>query len=109
MPLPVQIIRLIFRHWRAHAWLLAWNWKRIVCDHLESSWRRNLSRKLRWLRKSVVGEQRINRSHILYEVAMSTAFQTGPYRHPIVGWMNDLDNMMVDDLREWYQQVVCPE
>jgi len=43
-----------------------------------------------------------------YEVAMSTAFQTGPYRHPIVGWMNDLDNMSVDDLREWYQQWYAP-
>ena len=43
-----------------------------------------------------------------YEVAMSTAFQTGPYRHPIVGWMNDLDNMTVNDLREWYQQWYAP-
>jgi zinc protease len=43
-----------------------------------------------------------------YEVAMSTAFQTGPYRHPIVGWMNDLDNMTVDDLREWYQKWYAP-
>ena len=43
-----------------------------------------------------------------YEVAMSTAFQTGPYRHPIVGWMSDLDNMTVDDLREWYQQWYAP-
>ena len=44
----------------------------------------------------------------LREVAMSTAFQTGPYRHPIVGWMNDLDNMTVDDLRDWYQQWYAP-
>ena len=44
----------------------------------------------------------------LREVAMSTAFQTGPYRHPIVGWMNDLDNMTVDDLRDWYQRWYAP-
>lgn len=44
----------------------------------------------------------------MYEVAMSTAFQTGPYRHPIVGWMNDLDNMTADDLRDWYQQWYAP-
>ena len=43
-----------------------------------------------------------------YEVAMATAFQTGPYRHPIVGWMNDLDNMTVNDLRDWYQQWYAP-
>ncbi len=44
----------------------------------------------------------------MYEVAMSTAFQTGPYRHPIVGWMNDLDNMTVNELRDWYQQWYAP-
>lgn len=43
-----------------------------------------------------------------YEVAMSTAFQTGPYRNPIVGWMSDLDNMTVEDLRKWYQQWYAP-
>jgi len=44
----------------------------------------------------------------LHEVAMSTAFQTGPYRHPIGGWMNDLDNMTANDLRDWYQQWYAP-
>ena len=43
-----------------------------------------------------------------YEVAMSTAFQTGPYGHPIIGWMNDLNDMTADDLREWYQQWYAP-
>ena len=43
-----------------------------------------------------------------YEVAMSTAFQTGSYRHPIIGWMDDLDNMTVSDLREWYRQWYAP-
>ncbi len=49
-----------------------------------------------------------NPQSFLYEVAMSTAFQTGPYRHPIVGWMSDLDNMTVADLRAWYQQWYAP-
>ena len=43
-----------------------------------------------------------------YEVAMFTAFQTGPYGHPIIGWMNDLNDMTTDDLREWYQQWYAP-
>ncbi len=43
-----------------------------------------------------------------YETAMSTAFQTGPYRNPVIGWMNDLDNMTVADLRRWYQQWYIP-
>lgn len=43
-----------------------------------------------------------------YEVAMASTFQTGAYRHPIVGWMDDLDNMTVADLRSWYQQWYAP-
>jgi len=43
-----------------------------------------------------------------YEVAMATAFQTSPYRLPIVGWMADLDAMKSDDLKKWYQQWYAP-
>lgn len=43
-----------------------------------------------------------------YEVAMATAFQTSPYRYPIIGWMQDLDNMAIDDLGEWYQKWYAP-
>lgn len=45
----------------------------------------------------------------VYEVAMSTAFRTGSYRHPIIGWMHDLNNMSVADLRQWYQQWYAPD
>jgi len=44
----------------------------------------------------------------LYETAMATAFQTSPYRQPIVGWMADLENMTVDDLRAWYGRWYAP-
>lgn len=43
-----------------------------------------------------------------YEVAMATAFQTSPYRHPVVGWMSDLNNMTIDDLKDWYQKWYAP-
>ncbi|MFT5425270.1 MAG: zinc protease [Gammaproteobacteria bacterium] len=49
-----------------------------------------------------------NPKSFAYEVAMSTAFQTSPYRNPIVGWMSDLDNMTVASLRKWYQQWYAP-
>ncbi|NKB36320.1 MAG: insulinase family protein [Gammaproteobacteria bacterium] len=42
------------------------------------------------------------------EVAMATAFQTSPYRQPIVGWMADLETMKVDDLKRWYQKWYAP-
>jgi zinc protease len=43
-----------------------------------------------------------------YEVAMATAFQTSPYRYPVVGWMQDLDNMTIEDLSAWYQKWYAP-
>ncbi len=42
------------------------------------------------------------------EVAMATAFQTSPYRQPIVGWMEDLQSMTVEDLKSWYQLWYAP-
>src|SRR5688572_563266 len=38
----------------------------------------------------------------LYEKFMATAYQVHPYRHPVIGWMRDLENMKVGDLRSWY-------
>ena len=43
-----------------------------------------------------------------YEVAMATAFQNSPYRHPIIGWMSDLESMTVDALHDWYQEWYAP-
>jgi len=44
----------------------------------------------------------------LYEGMMATAFQAHPYRHPVIGWMDDLKNMSVDDARNWYQRWYAP-
>ena len=43
-----------------------------------------------------------------YEVAMATAFQTSPYRHPVIGWMSDLENMTATELRDWYIKWYAP-
>jgi zinc protease len=43
-----------------------------------------------------------------HEVAMASAFQTSPYRNPIIGWMNDLDNMTIESLHDWYQLWYVP-
>ncbi len=44
----------------------------------------------------------------LYEGLMATALQAHPYRRPIIGWMDDLKNMTVDDARDWYQRWYAP-
>ena len=49
-----------------------------------------------------------NPQSALYEVMKATAFQTSPYRHPIIGWMHDLETMTVADLRRWYEKWYAP-
>ena len=41
---------------------------------------------------------------LVYETLMSSAFQAHPYRRPIIGWMNDLEHMTADDVRDWYKR-----
>ena len=36
---------------------------------------------------------------LVYEQLMATALTAHPYRTPVIGWMNDLENMSVDDTR----------
>lgn len=43
------------------------------------------------------------------ELAMSTTYQTSPYRWPIIGWMDDLEDMTVADLRHWYDRWYGPD
>ncbi len=45
---------------------------------------------------------------ILYERLMSSAFQVHPYGRPIIGWMNDLENMTAQDARDWYVRWYAP-
>ena len=44
----------------------------------------------------------------VYEQLYATAFINNPYHHPIIGWMNDIDNLEVSDLEEWYQRWYTP-
>ena len=43
-----------------------------------------------------------------YEQFAATAFVNSPYHHPIIGWMDDLENMTADDAREWYRSYYGP-
>lgn len=45
---------------------------------------------------------------LTYEHFAATAFVNSPYHHPIIGWMNDLENMTVDDMRDWYRDWYAP-
>jgi zinc protease len=45
---------------------------------------------------------------LMRELLMATAFISSPYRHPIIGWMNDLENMQAEDARQWYRDWYAP-
>ncbi|MEE9494581.1 MAG: pitrilysin family protein [Gammaproteobacteria bacterium] len=49
-----------------------------------------------------------NPQALLYEQFNAMAFMSSPSRIPIIGWMDDLENMQVADLRAWYQQWYAP-
>jgi len=42
------------------------------------------------------------------EVARAAAFQTSPYRYPVIGWASDIKNMKATDLRAWYKRWYGP-
>ncbi len=44
----------------------------------------------------------------LYEGLMSVAFTAHPYGRPVIGWMNDLENMTAEDARDWYRRWYAP-
>ena len=45
---------------------------------------------------------------LTYERFNAVAFVNNPYRKPIIGWMEDLDAMEIDDLKDWYQSWYSP-
>jgi zinc protease len=49
-----------------------------------------------------------NPQAIVYEQLMSVAYQANPYRRPIIGWLDDLQNMKVQDARDWYGRWYAP-
>ncbi|MBU3576464.1 pitrilysin family protein [Polynucleobacter sp. UK-Kesae-W10] len=60
----------------------------------------------------VIEERRLrtedNPNSLLNESLMATAYMSSPYRHPVVGWMNDLQNMKPSDARDWYRSWYKP-
>ncbi len=62
--------------------------------------------------KVVMEERRLrtedNPQALVYETQMAAAFEAHPYRRPIIGWMNDLENMTVADARDWYRRWYAP-
>jgi len=43
-----------------------------------------------------------------YEYFKALAYTSSPYRNPIIGWMQDLNDMKLGDLAAWYKQWYSP-
>ncbi len=49
-----------------------------------------------------------NPQSLTRERFLAAAHVKNPYHHPVIGWMNDLQHLNVNDLRKWYQQWYVP-
>ena len=86
-----------------------------LCLELEADRMKNLVLAEAEFKKEVevVKEERRLRTEdkptsLTYERFNATAFKNGPYHHPVIGWMKDLDNMKVEDMRDWYNKWYAP-
>ncbi|KTC85200.1 M16 family metallopeptidase [Legionella brunensis] len=50
-----------------------------------------------------------NPQALTFERYLAAAHLADPYHHPVIGWMSDLHQMSVDDLRDWYQRFYAPD
>jgi len=44
----------------------------------------------------------------VYEQLLATVYTAAAYRHPVIGWMDDLVNMRVEDVQAWYKAWYVP-
>ncbi len=62
--------------------------------------------------KVVMEERRMrtddNPQSLTYEQFNATAYTSSPYRIPVIGWMDDLENLQVEDLKDWYRMWYAP-
>jgi len=86
-----------------------------VAIDLESDRMQNLilrQEDFRTERMVVMEERRLrtedNPQAFLLEQVMATAFQIHPYRWPIIGWMEDLSRLTLEDLKPYYQTYYNP-
>ncbi len=49
-----------------------------------------------------------NPQALAFERFLATAHLSAPYNHPVIGWMSDLKQMNVMDLKKWFQRYYAP-
>ncbi len=86
-----------------------------VSFELEADRMRNLQiidKEFQKERQVVIEERRLRTddkpTSLTYEHFRAAAFQSNPYRAPVIGWMNDIEKMNAKDLEDWYQRWYAP-
>ncbi len=86
-----------------------------IAFELEADRMRNLQLREDRFKKerNVVMEERRLRTEdkprsLTYETFVATAYQASPYRHPVIGWMDDIRNYRLADLKQWYRTWYAP-
>jgi zinc protease len=86
-----------------------------LCIELEADRMRNLLLEEKEFLKEieVVKEERRLRTDdkptaLTYERFNALAYTNSPYRRPIIGWMEDLDTLSIEDVRLWYKTWYAP-
>jgi zinc protease len=86
-----------------------------LCLELEADRMRNLKLDEKEFLKEieVVKEERRLRTEdkptaLTYERFNAVAYTNSPYRRPIIGWMEDLDTLAIEDIRKWYKTWYAP-
>ncbi len=86
-----------------------------ISFELEADRMRNLTLLPKQFKKelAVVMEERQMRTEdkpdaLVDEKFNAAAWISSPYHHPVIGWINDLNNLTVRDLRPWYARWYAP-
>jgi zinc protease len=86
-----------------------------LCLRLEADRMRDLiiDEKELLKERDVVAEERRwryddNPQSLTFQKFMATAHPSGPYHHPIIGWMQDIQAYTAEAARDWYRQWYAP-
>lgn len=83
-------------------------WASIESDRLRNAVFREF-----YTERDVVHEERrrvvdVNPGGKLYENLLATAFQVHPYRHPIIGWDSDIEQLSLAGIRQFFERYYAP-
>ena len=83
-------------------------WAAIESDRLANAVFREF-----YTERDVVHEER-RRSYesspdgMMYETLLATAYKVHPYRHPVIGWNSDIENLDPDEIRDFFDKYYTP-